>query len=160
MKFLENILAFSLKQDLVYAHQSFAEERLLDPWPRLKGSYQIGSVCPSFRLPVGFLGIGWLVFSDLSLMVGAIHSCVWQSWIFRKKSPSSKNGQKWPKDMVFRLFKKIMSLVLSGICVKSKFLWFINILQKLHAWEKSSSQVKDKNGSQPMRFQYSLIISI
>ena len=72
----------------------------------------------------------------------------------------TKNGQKWPKNMVFGLFKKITSLVLSGICVKSKFLWFINILQKLHAWEKSSSQVKAKNGSWPMRFQYSLIINI
>ena len=30
----------------------------------------------------------------------------------------SRNGQKWPKNMVFRLFKKITSLVLSGICVK------------------------------------------
>ena len=72
----------------------------------------------------------------------------------------TKNGQKWPKNMVFGLFKKIMSLVLSGICVKSKFLWFINILQKLHAWEKCRSQVEDTNGSQPMTFQYSLFISI
>ena len=32
---------------------------------------------------------------------------------------------------VFGLPKKIMSLGLSGICVKQKFLWFINILQKL-----------------------------
>ena len=39
--------------------------------------------------------------------------------------------------MVFALLKRIMSLVLSGICVKLKFLWFINILQKLHVWEKS-----------------------
>ena len=46
--------------------------------------------------------------------------------------------------MVFGLFKKNMSLVLSGICVKSKLLWFINILRKMHAWEKSSSQVKAK----------------
>ena len=30
---------------------------------------------------------------------------------------------------------KITSLVLSGICVKWKFLWFINILRKLHAWD-------------------------
>ena len=30
----------------------------------------------------------------------------------------TKNGQKWPKNMVFELFKKIMSVVLSGICVK------------------------------------------
>ena len=39
-----------------------------------------------------------------------------------------------------KIFKKIMSLVLSGICVKRKFLWFINILRKLHAWEKSGSR--------------------
>ena len=72
----------------------------------------------------------------------------------------TKNGQKWPKNMVFGLFKKITSLVLSGICVKSKLLWFINILRKLHAWEKSGSQVIAKNGSCPMRFQYYLIINI
>ena len=28
VEFLENILAFSLKQDLMYSHQSLAEERL------------------------------------------------------------------------------------------------------------------------------------
>ena len=64
VEFLENILAFSLKQDLVYSHQSLAEEKLLDPRPRLEGSYKIGSVCPSFRLLVSFLGIGSLVFSE------------------------------------------------------------------------------------------------
>ena len=62
--------------------------------------------------------------------------------------------------MVFGLFKKIILLGLSGICVKLKFLWSINILRKLHAWEKSSSQVIAKNVSQPVRFQYSLIINI
>ena len=62
--------------------------------------------------------------------------------------------------MVFGLFKKIVSLVLSGICVKWKLLWFINILQKVHAWEKSSSQVIDKKGSRSIRFQYSLIVNI
>ena len=36
----------------------------------------------------------------------------------------------------------------------------VNILQKLHAWEKSSSQVIAKNGFWPMRFQYSLIVNI
>ena len=30
----------------------------------------------------------------------------------------TKNGKKFSKDMVFEHFKKIMSLVLSGICVK------------------------------------------
>ena len=39
--------------------------------------------------------------------------------------------------MVFGLLKKIMSLVSSGICLKLKFLWFVDILQKLHAWKKS-----------------------
>ena len=69
---------------------------------------------------------------------------MWQGWIFWKKSPLGKNDQKWSKwlrDRVFRLFKKIALLVLSGICVKWKFLWFINILRKLHAWQKSGSQV-------------------
>ena len=42
---------------------------------------------------------------------------------------TTKNGRKFPKNMVFGLFKKITSLVLFGICVKSKFVWFINILQ-------------------------------
>ena len=42
--------------------------------------------------------------------------------------------------MVFGLLKKIMPLIFSGICVKRKSLRFINILQKLHACEKSSSQ--------------------
>ena len=36
--------------------------------------------------------------------------------------------KKWPKNMGFGLFKKIMSLVLSGICVKRKFLWFITAM--------------------------------
>ena len=72
----------------------------------------------------------------------------------------TKNGQEWPKNRVFGLFKKIMPLVLSGICVKRKFIWFINILRKLHDWEKSGSQVIAKNCSRAMRFQYSLIVNI
>ena len=69
----------------------------------------------------------------------------------------TKNDQKWPKYRIFGLFKKITSSVLSGIGVKRKFLWLINILQKLHAWEKSGSQVKAKKGFQP---DYSLIVHI
>ena len=38
-------------------------------------------------------------------------------------------------------FKKITPLVSSGISVKRKFLWFIRILRKLHAWKKSGSEV-------------------
>ena len=62
--------------------------------------------------------------------------------------------------MVFLFFKKIISLVLSGIRVKRTFLSFINIMRKLHTWEKSCSQVIAKNCSWPMRFQYSLIVNI
>ena len=58
---------------------------------------------------------------------------------FFGKNPHRAKMTKIPKNMVFGLFKKITSLVLSGICVKRKFLWFINILQKLHAWERSGS---------------------
>ena len=53
-----------------------------------------------------------------------------------------------------------MSLVLSGICVKQKFLWFINIMRRLHAWKKCGAQIIAQNGSRPMRFQYSLIVNI
>ena len=47
VKFSENVSALSLKQDLVYSHQSLAEEMLLDLryWP--EGSYKIPSVHPS-----------------------------------------------------------------------------------------------------------------
>ena len=72
----------------------------------------------------------------------------------------TKNGQKWHKNRVFGLLKKIKSLVLSGIHVKQKLLWSINILLKLHAWEKSVSQVMAKDASWPVRFQYSLIANI
>ena len=69
--------------------------------------------------------------------------------------------KKSQKSRLFRLFKKIKSLVLSGFVVKRKFLWPFNILQKLHTWEKSGSQViMAKNGSRPMSFQYSLIVTI
>ena len=69
-----------------------------------------------------------------------------------------KKGQ---KRSFFGIFKKIKSLVLSGIVVKRKLLWSVNILQKLHTWQKSDSQViMVKNGSQPMRFQYSLIVNV
>ena len=72
----------------------------------------------------------------------------------------TKNGQKCPKTWFLDFLKKIASLVLSGICVKWKFLWFINVLRKLHAWEKFGSQDIAKNVSQPMRFQFSLIVNI
>ena len=90
------------------------------------------------------------------MVLGDHISCVSQSRIFREKNPHqakmNQNVQKWPKNRVFGLFKKITSLVLSEICVKRMFLWFIDILRKLHAWEKSGSQVIAQNGSLPVRF--------
>ena len=65
------------------------------------------------------------------------------------------------KTSLFGLFEKIKSLVLSGIVVKQKLLWSFNILQRLYTLQKSGSQViMAKNGTQPMRFQYSLIVNI
>ena len=66
----------------------------------------------------------------------------------------TKTSHKWSQNRVFGLYEKIAVMVLSGICLKQKFLWFINILQKRYAWEKSGSQVVAKNGSRPVRFQY------
>ena len=77
-----------------------------------------------------------------------------------RRAKMTKNGQKWPENRLFGLFKKITSLVLPEIGVKRNFLWFLNILQKLHAWEKSGSQVVTKNDSQSRRFQFSLIVNI
>ena len=133
---------------------------LFDPQPWSEGSNKIESVCPSFRLSVSFLRIGSLVFSKTWHGVRDPNLVVCDSKIFLKKSSPGKNDQKWPKNKVFGLFKEIMSLVLSGICVKRKFFWFINIAWKLHAWEKSGSQVATKKCSCPMRFQYSLIVNI
>ena len=71
----------------------------------------------------------------------------------------TKNGQKYSRKTWFLDFLR-KSLVLFGICVKWKFLWFINILQKQHAWEKSGSQVLAQNAPWRMGFQYSLIVNI
>ena len=122
------------------------------------------SILLFFHLSVSFLRIGSLVFSETQHGVRGPYIVVCDRAGFFGKNlhptKKTKNGQKWPQNMVFGLFKKITSLVLSGICVKWKFVWFINILQKLYAWEKSSSQVIAKNGSRPMRFQYSLVVNI
>ena len=58
---------------------------------------------------------------------------------FLEKSPLGKKDQKWSKFALkqgFWTFRKITLFVLSGSCVERKFLWFTNILRKLHAWEK------------------------
>ena len=137
---------------------------LLDRWPQSEGSCKTGSVHSSFCLSVSFLGIGSLVFSETQHSVMGSYKVVCDRVRFFEKNLNrakmTKNGQKWPKNRVFELFKKIASLFLPEICIKRNFLWFINILRKLHAWEISGSQVIAKNVSQPMRFQYSLIVNI
>ena len=61
---LEHILAFSLKQHLMYYQQSLAEEKLMCPWSWREGFCKIRFVCPSFHLTISFLGIGPLIFSE------------------------------------------------------------------------------------------------
>ena len=136
----------------------------LDPQLRLEGSYKIGSVLPSVLPSVPKFSQNWLIsfFLKLRMVLGAHMQLLGTEPDFLEKIPIKqrcpKMVKKRPKNRVFGVFKKIMSLVLPGICVKRKFLWFINILQKQHAWEKSGSQVIAKNYSQPMRFLYSLIL--
>ena len=77
------------------------------------------SVRPSFRLFVRFHRIGSLVFSH-GVRGPYLVMCD-RAGFFGKnlhRAKMTKNGQKWSKNMVFGLFKKITSLVLSGICVK------------------------------------------
>ena len=90
-------------------------------WNRLRPS-----VRPSFRLSLSFLRIVSLVFSETYHGVRGPYLIMCDRTRFFGKNPHwakmTKNGQKWPKNMVFGLFKKITSLVLSEICVKWKFL--------------------------------------
>ena len=71
---------------------------VLHPQPWLEGSYKIGSFClsfrPSFCLSVSFLGIGSLVFSELSMVLGAHIQLCMTAWFFLEKIPIK---QKWPK---------------------------------------------------------------
>ena len=139
---------------------------LLDAWPQPEGSYKIGTVCLSVHLSASFFRTSSLAFSETEHGVWGLSKLCVAEPEFSEKNPhwakkkKKKKKSKMAKCMVFGLFKKIISLVLPGICVKWKFLWLISILQKLHACEKSGSQVIAKNSSRPMRFQYSLIINI
>ena len=133
-------------------------------------SYKIGSVhmafSSSFCLPfhlsfclsLSFLRLAHKFFLKLSMVLGAHIYILCVTVTFFGKNPHWPKMTKNDPKTVFGLFKKII-LFLTGICVKWKFLWFINILQKLNAWEKPGSQVIAKNSSLPMRFQYSLIFN-
>ena len=133
-------------------------------WP--EGSYEIGSVlpsirlpivCPSFPLPVSFLGIDSLIFSETyGLRCSYIVICDRAGFFWKKNW-----CQKWSKRATkITLFRKTKLLFLSGINVKQTFLWSFNIQQRLYAWDKSDSQVMAKNGSWPITFQNSLIVNI
>ena len=134
--------------------------------PRSQGPIKYGlSAHPSTLLSVlpsvSKFSWDWHIsfFWNLAWCYGPIFSCVWQSWMFWKKSPSGKNDQKLSKmtqKHVFGLFKKINSFVWN--LGKMKVLMVINTLQKLHTWEKFGSQFIAKNGSWPKRFQYSFSI--
>ena len=86
-------------------------------------------------------------FLKLSMLLGGPYIVICDWTIFFGKNPHwakmTKNLQKWPKNRVFWLFKKTLSLDLSGICVKWKFLWFINTAKTAclgKAWFSSYSQ--------------------
>ena len=106
------------------------------------------SFLPSILPSVCNFSRNWLIifFWNLACCQGSIYSYMWQSRSFWKRNPHrakmARIDQKWPKNRVFGLFKKIMSLVLSGICVKWKFLRFINILRKIlvKTWLSSYSK--------------------
>ena len=72
----------------------------------------------------------------------------------------TKNAQKWPKYMIFGLFKKILSLVLSRICVNESPSDSLTFCENCMLGKNLVSQVIAKIGSGPMRFQYSLIVNI
>ena len=103
------------------------------PRSRPEGSCEIGSFRLSFRQSVSFLRVGSLVFSETKHDVKGLYIVACHSWIIWKELSSGKNNQKMVKNgpkTGFVLLKKISSLVLSGICVKRKFLWSINILRE------------------------------
>ena len=58
---------------------------------------------PSFCLSVTFLRIGSFFFLKISMLLG-IYSYMWQSRIFWKKFPCSKNDQNWSKMVQKQVF--------------------------------------------------------
>ena len=93
------------------------------------------SVCPYV-----YLGFAHQFFLKSSEMLG-VQLCVTQPDFWEKISIMQKQS-KMAQKQGFWIFKKISLLVLFEICVK--FLWFINILRKVHVWEKPSSKLKAK----------------
>ena len=125
----------------------------LHPRPWQEGSYELRSVLPSIHPSVclfvlfssSSLGTGSLAFSETSYGVGDPYRDrgdspffffgggipFWQEW--------PKMVKKWPKIKVFRLFRKICSLVLTGNGVGWKSVWPFSIQQK-HEWHEWARQ--------------------
>ena len=70
-------------------------------WIRVYPSFH-----PSVLLSRGFLGIGWLVFSETQHGVKGAMCCAWQSQISSKKS-CPKNGKNGQKIGFFQIYWKI-----------------------------------------------------
>ena len=105
-------------------------QSLLDAQPQPGRSYKIGSGRPSILPSVHTFSRDWLIsfLWNLAWCYGPIYSFVWLSWIFLKKSPLGKNDQKWLKNIVFGLFKKIMSIIF--MCAYLGKIWFSSYSQK------------------------------
>ena len=143
---------------------------LLDTWAWPEESYERGSVLPSVHLPYSLSVLPSVrKFSQNWLnCVRGPYLVIYDSRVFLKKV-ILKMVKKVQRTRFFELFKKIKSLVLSGIGVKRKSLWSFNICKNSMAacmpttstacHEKSGSQLMVNNGSQTMRFKYSLIIN-
>ena len=85
------------------------QEVFLDPWPWPEGSCEIGSVRPSFRLSVSFLGIGSLVFPETQRGVRGPYRVVYDSQIFgknRHQAKITKNGKNGSKTGFWDFLRK------------------------------------------------------
>ena len=116
-----------------------------DPWLRPEGPYEIASVCPSLHLSVRFSELAHWFFLKLGIVLGT--QIVVTAGFFGKnphQAKMNKNGRNFPQNMVFGLFKRFMSLVLSGFCVKRKFLgsltFWKNCMLGNNMWFSSYSQ--------------------
>ena len=90
-------------------------------------------VCPSVLPLVCKFSRNWFTsfFWNLTWCLGPYIVVCDKSRFFWKNphwAEMTKNSQKCSKSRALGLFKNFTSLVLSGIGVKRKFLWFINIL--------------------------------
>ena len=123
----------------------------MDPrlWP--EGSYELGSIHPSF-CPEVFLGLADYVFLKLRMLLEAlVVFCVTEPNFLKKKIFLTKKCRKWAQNTVFWIYSKILSLIFSEFGLKknyiifSEFILFVVFLHKSHTWEKSGSRYIGQN---------------